>query len=154
MKTRTLVLILILVMAILIVVGNCATRKIAISEEDFLEAFSGIWINTEYEFKGDVSCVQKFVWYPDGRYKCYSLVTHDVPAGFGRYEIIDMWEDSNGDIWYTLKAQSDIGRGYYMGRISDSGNTNETLYNMFGDPIEEWDPDNVRYRYWIHYRQE
>jgi hypothetical protein len=154
MKTKAIVSILILTLVVLIVAGSCATRKIAISEEDLLEAFSGIWINTDYEFKGDVGYVQKFVWYPDGRYEGYSLVTHEAPAAYGRYEIIDMWKDSNGDIWYTLKAETPLSKGYYMGRISDSGNTHETLFNRSGEPIEEWDPDHVLYRYWIHYRQE
>ena len=153
MRTRTFVSILILVLAVLIIIGSCATRKKAISEEDFLEAFSGIWINTNYEPKGDLGYVQKFVWYPDGRYEGYSFVTNESPAAYGRYEITDMWKDSNGDIWYTLKTETDVGRGYYMGRISDSGNTHETLYDLWGEPIEEWDPDNVQYRYWIHYRQ-
>ena len=60
-QTRAFVSILILVLAVLIIVGSCATKKKAISEEDFLEAFSGIWINTDYEPKGDLGYVQKFV---------------------------------------------------------------------------------------------
>ena len=154
MKTRTFVSISILVLAALIVVGSCATRKKAISEEDFLEAFSGIWINTDYEYKGDYGIMQKVVWYPDGRFELYSLITHEVPAAYGKYELTEMWKDSNGDIWYTLKEETNVGRGCFMGRISDSGNTHETLYNLLGGPIEEWNPDNVRYRYWVHYRQE
>jgi hypothetical protein len=96
--------------------------------------------------------VQKVVWYPDGRTEGYSLVTHEQPAGYGRYVITDMWKDSDRDIWYTMKVQAEIFDTYYLARISDSGNTLETLYNS--DPIEEWDPDNIRYQYRIRYRQE
>ena len=41
MKTRTFVLILILFLAVLIIAGSCATRRKAISDEDFIEAWSG-----------------------------------------------------------------------------------------------------------------
>jgi hypothetical protein len=153
MKNRMLVSILILVLAVLIIVGSCATKKKAISEEDFLEAFSGIWINTDYEFKGDTGSMRKVVWYPDGRWEEYSLETHELPATYGRYTITDMWKDSKGDIWYTANWGGILSKGYLMGKISDSGNTHEQLFTNFGEPIEEWDLDNKRYYYRIHYRQ-
>ena len=36
------------VFAVLIIAGSCATRRKAISDEDFMEAWSGTWINTDY----------------------------------------------------------------------------------------------------------
>ena len=48
MKTRSLVAILILVLAVLIIAGSCTTRRKAISDEDFMEALSGTWVNTDY----------------------------------------------------------------------------------------------------------
>ena len=48
MKTRMFVSVLILVLAVLIIAGSCATRRKAISDEDFMEAWSGTWINTDY----------------------------------------------------------------------------------------------------------
>ena len=47
MKARTYVSILILVLAVLIVVGSCATKRKAISNDDFFQAWSATWINTE-----------------------------------------------------------------------------------------------------------
>jgi hypothetical protein len=81
MKTRMFVTIFILILVLLIIAGSCAKRKIAISEEELLEALCGIWINTDYKPKGDFGYVQKVVWYPDGRTEAYSLVTHEQPAG-------------------------------------------------------------------------
>jgi hypothetical protein len=37
----------------------------------------------------------------------------------------------------TARAQTEINKGYYMGRINDSGNILETLFNRWGRPIEE-----------------
>ena len=41
MKTRSLISILILILAVLIVIGSCATKQMAISEKDATEALVG-----------------------------------------------------------------------------------------------------------------
>jgi len=48
MKTRTFVSILLLVFFVLIIAGGCATRRKVISDENFMEVWSGTWINTDY----------------------------------------------------------------------------------------------------------
>ena len=40
-----------------------------------------------------------------------------------------------------------------MGKFSNSGNTYEQVFNFGDDPIEKWVPDDIRYYYWILYRQ-
>jgi beta-lactamase regulating signal transducer with metallopeptidase domain len=98
--------------------------------------------------------VQKVVFYTDYKWEEYSLVKHDTPQAYGVYTITDTWKDSDGDIWYTGKwGDNLLGKGYCMGKISDSGNTHEMLWNIFSEPIEYWDLDNKRYYYRIHYRQ-
>ena len=150
---RKMVSILILVLAVLIITGGCATRKKAISETDFFEAYSGTWINTDYS--GDSWGLQKKIHFPDGRWEEYSLVTLSEWSKHGKDTIGDMWTDSNGDIWYKASWEdSHNQKGYTMGKISDSGNTLEILFRNFGEPIEEWDLDNIHYHYVIHYRQE
>jgi len=48
MKSRTLILILVFVLSVLITIGGCATKRKVISDEEFLEVWSGTWINTDY----------------------------------------------------------------------------------------------------------
>ena len=157
MKSRTLISVLILIMAILIIAGSCATMKKAISDEDFFEVFSGTWVNTEYS--GANPRFQKRINYPDGVWEFYRMISDITPREKGKSTIIDKWIDSSGNILYKSHWESklwvftDPVEGYEMGKISKSGNTLELLY-YFGDyPIEKWEPDNIRYIYWIYYRQ-
>jgi hypothetical protein len=98
MKTRSFASILILILAVLIFAGSCATRKKAISETDLFEAYSGTWINTEYS--GDSWGVQKMIYFPDGRWEEYRLVTLSQWQCYGKDTISDMWTDMNGDTWF------------------------------------------------------
>ena len=151
MKTKVLISILILILAVLIIAGGCATRKKAISEEDFIKAWSGTWINTDYG--GDT--YQKVINYSDGTYESYGEVTSTKPGNWGKITIQDKWIDSKGNVWY--RAQSEtlyFGHMYNeMGKISDSGNTWEYIWASEDYPIEEWEPDKFEYNYRIRYRQ-
>ena len=69
--------------------------------------------------------------------------------------ITDKWIDTQGNIWY--KAHKICEPNYTTcseyGKITDSGNTYESV-NHFGDqPIENWEPDNPDYHYAIYYRE-
>ena len=81
MKTRMLVSILIIILAVLIIAGSCATRRKAISDEDFMEAWSGTWINTDY---GEKRNPQKKVYYSDGRWEEYYLVDNLIKIDWGK----------------------------------------------------------------------
>jgi hypothetical protein len=142
---------LILVLAVLIAIDSCATRKKAISKTDFLEAYSGTWINKDY--LGGGGNPQKVVHFPDGKWEGYPLVTSDQRYCHGNDTIIELWTDSKGDIWYTASrvCHAHVTEFFIMGKISDSGNTLETLFGS--KPIEEWDIDNPWYSYAIRYRQ-
>ena len=152
MKYRNFLLLCGILLIAIALIGSCATRKKAISEEEFVEAYSGTWINTEYS--GDSFRGQKIVIYPDGRWIEYAEVTMDQYRCFGKDTINDMWKDSNGDIWYkaTREGFLDV-QGYVMVKLSDSGNTRQEIFHVHGEPIEEWEPEDVRYHYIIHYRQ-
>jgi hypothetical protein len=153
MRFRGSVLCLVSILAVIVLIGSCATTKKAISGEDFFEVWSGIWINTDYS-GGSLFEPQKLINYPDGRWEGYSLVTLDQWSCYGKDTMIDMWTDPKGDIWYKASWYDNLStKGYTMGKISDSGNTLETLVRLWGEPIEEWDPDDIRYHYTIHYRQ-
>jgi hypothetical protein len=154
MKTRMLVSIGIFVLAVLIVVGSCATTKKAISEEDFFEVWSGTWVNTDY---GGGSFPQKIINYPDGTREIFGILTSTTAGYKEKITILEQWVDSKGTIWYRGHWEHLIllsSKGYVMGKISDSGNTQEIIFASEDYPIEEWEPDKFEYNYRIHYRQE
>ncbi len=168
MQTRTFISILILVLAVLIIAASCATRKKAISDTDFFEAYSGTWINKDYSGGRDEPIkvihfrdgsweeyvLRTFARWP-GRWEEYKYVTREHWWDSGKDTMIEMWTDSNGDIFYKASSQCDVhilDKGFKMGKISDSGNTLETLTLYGNKPIEEWDPNVTRY-YYTYYRQ-
>jgi len=153
MKTRTFVSIMILVLAVFIVVGNCATRRKAISEQDFWNAFSGTWVNTEYSEIGDLFFEQKWIVYPDGKFEFYPRATDTNPSRQGYYfTITEKWIDSEGVIWYKSILQAGVTQ-YQLGKISDSGKTWEFCSGPDTYPTEI-DKSFTRYVYFIRYRQE
>jgi len=154
MKARTLVAISIFILAVLIVVNSCATKRKAISEEDFFKTWSGTWINTE--LKGVTGFEQKIITYPDGTWKYYTFATDTSTQCEGINTFSVMETDSEGNIWYICKWKclSHGSERFQMGKISDSGNTMEFIKHHYKElTIKEWDPDDIRYTYRIYYRQ-
>ena len=151
MKSRTLVSILFFVLVVLIVIGSCATRRKAISEEDFMETWSDTWVNTD--LKED----QKIVNHPDGTQDHFGDLTSTTVSYKEKITILDQWLDAKGTIWYRGYWEMILlndSKGYEMGKISDSGNTFEIIWASEDYPIEEWEPDKFEYNYRIYYRQE
>lgn len=150
MKIRTLVSILIFVFALMVIVGSCATKKIAITDEDLSSFYSTMWINEEMGFYKP-----KVVWDP-GRYEQYTAIENETPYCYGDIEELEKWMDSNGDKFIKNRWECEYHKnmGYELLRISDSGNTLERLWTTGKKIIEEWDPDNLHYTYKIRYRQE
>ena len=149
MKTRMCVLILILVSTVLIGTASCATRKIAISDEELSNAYSGTWINPA------VQAEPKMVYFPDGTWKHYPYIDRDIVCCEGKDILIDKWKDSKGIIWFesSWECFSHGDGGYVLAKISNAGNTLELLISK-QDRIEEWDPYGLKYIYRIYYRQE
>jgi hypothetical protein len=152
MKTRTLVSILIFVFVVLVIAGSCATRRKAISDEDFFDVWSSTWVNTDYG--GNTG--QKIIIHPDGTRECFSILTNTKPGRIEKVTILDQWLDSKGTIWYRghwecLTPHSS--KGYEMGKISNSGNTWKVIFASEDFPIEEWEPDKFEYNYRIYYHQ-
>ena len=75
MKPRTFVSILILILAVFIIIGSCATKRKAVSDEDFFEVWSGTWINTDYS-GSDLG--QKTINHPDGTSEWYYIVVREI----------------------------------------------------------------------------
>jgi hypothetical protein len=70
----------------MVIAGSCATRRKAISDEDFMEAWSGTWINTDY---GRGRYPQKKVYYSDGRWEEYTRVTNEIKYDWGKATVLD-----------------------------------------------------------------
>jgi len=144
------VLILFLVLGVLIVAGSCATRKIAISDEDLSNAYTGTWINSETTYEA-----AKIVYFPDGSFNRYVSIHTDYASCKVNNTIINKWKDSNGNIFFESKWEcvTHGHNGYNLVKISDSGDTLEMLLTLHDLRVEEWEPDNLDYTYYIYYRQ-
>jgi hypothetical protein len=131
-------------------IGNCATRKNAISDEELSNTYSGTWINPE------VPAEPKMVYFPDGTWKHYPYIDRDIVCCEGKDILIDKWKDSKGIIWFesSWECLSHGDGGYLLAKMSDSGNTLELLFTTQEHRIEEWDIDRFEYIYRIYYRQE
>ena len=127
--------------------------KNAISEKEFLQVFSGTWVNEDN--RGSTYQPQKFVHYSDGKWERYSFLNVDIIEHYGKNTITETWTDSNGDYWCTANMECIPHNvtSYTMKKISNSGNTYEMLLNYL-EPIEEWNPDDTYTQHMILYRQE
>ena len=97
MKARMLVSILIIVSAVLIIAGS-GTKKKPISDEDLSKAYTGTWINEEYD--GVVGKKAKMVLFADGTWERYKSIDSDNFHCQGENTILDKWKDSKGSIWF------------------------------------------------------
>jgi hypothetical protein len=151
MKTKTFISILILVLAVLIIAGSCATRKIAISDEELSNAYIGTWINQDiWNTRG----FPKIEFFPDRTWYEYASIDSESASHEGELTIIGQWKDSNGNIFFESKFKCMVcgNSGYMLQKISDSENTLEIIYSEGERKIEEW--NTGRYYYRIYYRQE
>jgi len=149
MKTRMFISILILVLAVLIIAGSCATRKIAISDEELSNAYVGAWINP------DATYYQKFEFLSDRKWQEYYRLVSDSVSEYGEHTIIDQWKDKDGNIFFESKfktVRSGVS-GFFLVKTNNSENTLEMLIEYGEYRIETWDPDSV-FAYRIYYRQE
>ncbi len=152
MKTRMFISIFILILAVMVIAGSCATRKEAISEDDFIQVFSGTWFNPErsgvgYDF-------QKLVVHANGTWDIYSTDEVEQRAGYGDYNLVESWRDSEGNLWFRLSKYSTFGDPIFeYGNISNSGETLEFIFVAGTETIKKWEPDNPHYEYRIYYRQ-
>ena len=116
----------------------------------------GIWITTEQPKGDSLHVSQKRVFSSDGKIKFYRYESSQSPEFVGTYNITEKWTDSEGNIWYKMKATGksirygDNAGWYLLARISDSGKTLEYVYHPV-DYHKKLDPNHPSYR--IIYRQ-
>ncbi len=153
MKARMYLQILIVIIAILIMMGNCATRKKAISDEVFVKVWSGTWINVENNVR--VIKFHKAIFHADGSYDHYYEIKDTIFHDTTKFTFYEKWTDTEGNIWYKAHWENNhFVEGYSIGKFSNSGNTYEEVWKFGVEPIEKWAPDDIRYYYWIWHRQE
>ena len=152
MKTRRFVSILILVLVVLTVFGSYATERKRISEKEFWNVISGVWLNTNY-LGNTPFYEQKLIIHTDGKFGYYPLTTNTDPIReIYPFNFTQAWIDSEGVVWFkgTFREPYTI---YTLSRITDSGNTLEIIGDSINNPTE-WDTSKVRYEnYEIRYRQ-
>jgi len=125
--------------------------KKKISENDFWNALSGTWVNTEY--LGTYAWFeQKQIVYPNGKLECYHLTTDTNPSRQGYYfTVTETWTDSEEVIWCKSTVEAGATR-YQLHKISNSGNIWECCDGPDTYPAEV-DKTLKNYMYIIRYRQ-
>jgi hypothetical protein len=159
MKTIRLVLLCTLIVAAIVTIGSCAASRKAITEKDFIEAWSGVWVNEE--LAGNHLNPQILVNHPD-RTMEFFINSAYMESGkkdmrirnYGVPSITDKWVDGEGRIWYTaatLKGKSGMLLSYY-GFIDEAGEVLEIKEELGNKKIEEWDTDDY-YLHRVYYRR-
>jgi hypothetical protein len=181
MKVRTFISILILVSGILIVVGSCATKRMAVSHEDVTQKIDGTWINPDYPTGGtyvdltqdatdtvDFFHFQKFILKTDDN-EWYFYQSLDDPMAFasGPYTIIDSWLDSKGNVYCQIFLdRRGMSKCFALVKVNESNTVLEQCYyyggnNKYPEKIVTYDiivddfrSSDVSMYYNIFYRQE
>ena len=122
--------------------GNLLAKEKPYVPKDNEELY-GTWVNEKYHHK-------KVVFFSDGTYGV--TINPKDELGFkDTYQITAKWTDTEGNIWYKAFLESSYrGPGYWLIKISNSGNTYESVSDR-GDYPTKIDSDNDHYH--IFYRQ-
>jgi beta-lactamase regulating signal transducer with metallopeptidase domain len=154
MKKSSLIFVAVGFTLVLLLAAGCLTPGKAVSEEEFFASWTGTWVNTETP--GDWWVPQKIVSYPDGSWDIHTYATDRVNFCHHEMNLTDLWTDSKDIIWFKANGICpDKGiEGSMYGKIGNSGNTLEYLYNLDKEnPIEKWDPENP-YLYYCSFDRE
>ena len=143
MKASSFVSVLILVLAVMVISEGCATKKRMVKDS---EELYGTWINEEY--KGSTPPFGKNVYNPDGTMEFFRTEAApwetDIEVSEGgwiggdsyTYTIEDKWTDSDGNVWYKVKAVEgghEHGQTFHLlMKISDSNRVLEYMVGRVG----------------------
>jgi beta-lactamase regulating signal transducer with metallopeptidase domain len=148
MKLRNFILLSGILLIAIALIGSCATKRKAVSDQDFFEAYSATWVNEAHQEPW-----RKVVMYADGTYEYYTSIDSSEIYFSGIMTFTDKWKEADGTIWYRGRWKDRTGEGYEMGKISDSGNTFEQIFTIGDLQIEEWEVGKTGYNYITWYRQ-
>jgi hypothetical protein len=152
MKPKNYILACVIIVLAVAIMESCVTRRKAISEEEFMSAWTGTWINEEY-IGSEVR--PRLVCRADGVVEFHKIATGSKHPHKHVCEILDHWIDSEGVVWYRAHSEclADESIYYELGKIRDSGNVLEFMWSVEGNTIEEWELDNDTYLYRIYYHE-
>ena len=154
MKIGTLLLDAAILLIPSLILGGSATNKKTISEEEFYKHWVGTWVNPE--LTASSTTPQLIISNADGTLDLYANAKGIQQLPSHTFSLIEAWEDSKGDIWFTAteKCPIMVTPLQEYGKISISNNTFERIYEYSMEPIEKWEPANTRYYHTIYYRLE
>ena len=181
MKTRTLASFLILIFTVLIIIGSCATKKIAVSHEDVSQKIEGTWINPDNPGSGgwvgwvedvkdtaDAFHFQKLILTSDNsEWYFYQSLDDPMPFASGKYTLIDSWTDRKGNAYYQIfHDRHGASKFFSLLKINQSGTVLEQSYYYGGNYkypekivthdiiVDDFRSSEVSMYYNIFYRQE
>jgi hypothetical protein len=128
-------------------------RKKEISTEEALKAFSGTWVNEDYN---PSRIYAKVIFQSDGKVYWFLTTTMSTVGISAEFTIEDAWIDSKGNIWCKVIEESTLYMTQFsLIRISDSGKTIEWTQSSIDYPKKiVTNPEDITSRYRIYYRQE
>ena len=94
------------------------------------------WVNKSYVSDEQP---QKIIFNYDGTFETYKHKDAKDPLLRGNFQVAEQWKDSEGAIWYKLKAIDMSGTELYLVRISKEGDRLEFVHKSSAYPerIEE-----------------
>ena len=133
MKSVTLILVMVLLFTASFIFADDVKK--AISEKEFLEVFTGTWVNKDH---GGYFEPQKVVYLSEKKWEEYSFLNDDQAEHYGPYTIEEMWMDSNGDIWFKVRLECVAHKGLLLtlGKISNSGKALDKVWQTNRFPTE------------------
>ena len=112
------------------------------------EPLYGTWVNEEYDKTMEIG---KVVINPDGTYEATANNNERDPKLGGEFFISNVWDDSDGNIWYEINVESaDLSSNHYMIKIGYGGTT-LTILQSDNYESEDIDPENKKNEVFIYY---
>ena len=91
----------------------------------------GIWTNPAYEDSDRY--LGKIVYRADGIWEGYDRISDTSPVVKGTYVVDDEWTEK-GIHWFAVRAISGDIAGYEINKLSDNGNTYESIFSTISYP--------------------
>lgn len=157
MHFRTPVLIPSIFLACLFVSVGCQPKneKNQISDEDLVEAYTGTWINDEYNRP---YMNPRIVFYADEKYEIYEKLNNkNFEYQYG-FNVKEQWVDGDGNIFFKIMAENvnsiNARPQTRLIKVNKSKKTLEMLLDDSQLDILEWDTDALDVVHRIYYQEQ
>ena len=117
--------------------------KKEIPVEEAMKAFCVTWINVS----DPKNYCQKDIYYNNGKYEWYWIITDTEPGFTGTFKIEKAWKDGEGNTWFTV-WRTYKGGTWALNKVSNSGTVLElNRYFKPDNPPSKIDSDDPSYPY-------